>query len=179
MSWCLKLRNLSEEAYNAVSLIMTLPSGRTLQTYKMWTAEEPGVNRDFLLHLSKNVLGNDLTECEKGTVLAFDGMKHKDGWVYSQWNGELVGGEDFGGDLSSETRKMFTDIRGDTTPEVRVAKEVFQFMLTTHDGRHRVAVGYYLVQSTSASIVNQMVRSVIIALHEIGLSVHAAVCDGA
>jgi hypothetical protein len=44
---------------------------------------------------------------------------------------------------------MFTDIRGDTTLEVRVAKGIYQFMLMTHDGRHRTAI-VYLVQSTSA-----------------------------
>eukprot|EP01052_Picozoa_sp_SAG31_P029711 SAG31_NODE_2975_length_4834_cov_3.139176_2_plen_423_part_00 len=52
-------------------------------------------------------------------------------------------------------------------------------MATTFDAEHRVAIGYYLTQSTFASLVMSMLDQAMIALDAIGLRVAAIVCDGA
>ena len=52
IAWALRLYNMSRSGYDHTSKIMHLPSGRTIQRYKQWNAELPGVNKDFLLHFS-------------------------------------------------------------------------------------------------------------------------------
>jgi hypothetical protein len=184
MRWALRLYGKSRKAYEMVSELMYLPSKRTLRLYRNWTSETPGINREFLQHFGKHMLpgaderrtGTDsVHEWERSALLAMDGMKMRDGWFYSNWTGEILGAEQLP-DLAESTRLMF---EGEAQPEAKLAKEVFQLMCTTWDGKHRFAIGYYLVRSCSAGLIQEMVDESIIALAEIGLTIRAIVCDGA
>jgi hypothetical protein len=58
MRWALRLYGKSRKAYEMVSELMYLPSKRTLRLYRNWTSETPGINREFLQHFGKHMLGD-------------------------------------------------------------------------------------------------------------------------
>ena len=139
-----------------------------------WNKNEPGINTELLLLLQEK-LSHITIRGLRQFIMMYDGMTIKDGVYYDRFSGALQGLEDIG-DLISFTRVQFGG-----QPQVRIAKECMQFMITSisplpiknedtgkmETAHIRLPFAYYLVSTTDSGLIQTMIDTCVVALYSI------------
>jgi hypothetical protein len=159
--------------------ILKLPSGRTLRRYKNAQVVESGW---FDKDIKRMVAAMAAKGCKPAAMyggLMFDEMKIKDGLVWSQATGELVGWSDIGERATDEDLSEFLDEKEVVNSKGAVATHMLQFMWTSVTEDFTYCLAYFLTDGVPAHDLYGMIMDGITRLGRQGLHVVFTVCDGA
>ena len=160
--FALTLHFYSPHAYNFVRSILSLPCPSSLAHWTSSVNCEPGFFLDVFTFLQERAK-DDLSY--RDCALIFDGMYIKAGVVYNQSDGCYDGFVNFGKDISA------------TDPDV-IATEVLVFMLVGLQGHWKVPIGYFLINSITATNLYCLTSKALSLASCHGLNIYSISCDG-
>lgn len=151
----------SPQAYNYIRDHLHLPHPATIRKWCASINCQPGVLTDALESLKEKMKEKDIN---KHCCLMLDSMAIKKEVVFNTKTKAYEGFVDCGRIETSS---------GDT-----LATEALVFMVVGLAGHYKLPVAYYMTDHLPGEIQAEMVNQLLHALHEIGMTVHAVVCDG-
>ncbi|XP_047124807.1 uncharacterized protein LOC124807192 isoform X3 [Hydra vulgaris] len=169
--FCLSLFMKSASAYDELrnSMILTLPSRRTLSDYKNAIRPSVGFNPNVIEELK--LITNNLNDVQRFIVLSFDEIKISENLVYDKHSNELIGFVDLGDPhLNYSTFKDIDDL----------ASHCLVYYIRGVAFDLKFALAYFATKGVTASqIMSTFWKAVSVLELECALKVIAAVSDGA
>jgi hypothetical protein len=165
---------LSPKAYEYVrdNLILCLPNPSTIRSWYQNVNGSPGIST-----LAHETIRQKVKETEKRKKV-FCGIQMNDMTIKQglQWDGKkVIGYVDFG-----EQEVTSNDENGEEGPEefLEEAKNACVVMCTCINGHWKIPISYYLIAGMKAKERAEVMKNVLIALHETGLEVISFTFDG-
>ena len=170
--WCLLLFRKSSSAYETIRKtgILKLPSGRTLHDYSHYTASVPGFTAASDVQLKEANSRTKPQHLSHHVILLIDEMYVKEGLVYNNTTGALVGFIDLGDNFLHESA---------SSKQRPIAKTVAVFMVQGVFSDLAFPYAVFPAVSLSGSDLYPLMWEAIGRLTMNGYRVHAVTADGA
>ena len=151
----------SAQAYEFLREYLHLPHPSTIRQWSASLNCQPGFLSEVIDHLKQEAEDNEFM---KHCTLMLDAMALKKEIVYDPKYGKYSGFVDCGNFLP--------------TSDDSLATEALVFMAVGLTNRWKFPVAYFLTDHLSGEVQAEIVKQLICALTEAGLTVHGVVCDG-
>ena len=177
IQWCLIQYRRSQSTYDQMRSagLLRLPSGRTLFDYNVFSKAQSGWQADTLVEMRRQF--DEMVKAHPNVTsghvggLFFDEVKVKEGIVYDQATGKLVGFVDVNPeDAVANDNNDLQDI---------VATNAMQFYFKSLFSTFAFPCAYFMTRSVTSTQINTMFWDGVMALHSHGFEVLLACADGA
>uniref|UniRef100_A0A1X7TG45 Uncharacterized protein n=1 Tax=Amphimedon queenslandica TaxID=400682 RepID=A0A1X7TG45_AMPQE len=179
LRWCISVMLSSPKTYNLIreSEMIVLPSQRTLRDYTNWYQQRLGYQNETFHQISEDYKISELNLAQRHVVLAFDEMKIREGLVFDNVTGNMIGYVDTG-NMNNMLKSFEASVKGEDEPKQDVATHMLAVCVRGIFVKLDYPLGQFATTTISGQELYDIIWTAIRKLKEVELEVVLVVADG-